>query len=481
MARPSPGSAIPFHRKALVAATVAAVALCALWAVGAGALLDFYVSREPDAARAARAAQLGGQLLWGGFAAIVVVIVAGMVLMDRLVTRWIAGPARELAQAAEAVAAGDLTATVREAGIDDINRLSRATITMLAELRRLVTALSESSRDTSRLAEEISAASEELAAGAGEMASTAGALSEQSTKMASNIQVITGASDRLTVVAADLDRGAHITVARNRELRQLALENRARLDRSSQVLAELSTEAAAGVESVEALVQASGDIRTFVTQVRKLARQSKLLALNAAMEAARAGDEGEGFAVVANEVRRLAAMSADAAERTEAVVSSVLARVDATRAWSRRTEQTVREVSEVTATGAESFAQIETVVTELDVWAATMELSAGTANQLTKDITAELAALSLGIETFASAMEQVAASSQEQSAATEQVAAAAASLTDAAGRLADVVGNLRVAPPASGERRSAVGGPSTSRAVAPIAERRPPTALASTP
>lgn len=433
-----------FHRKVLVFAAVTAITLSVVWTLGAHALLDFYLSREPDPGMAARVESLGNMLLWGGLAVVIAATLGGMLVLERLVNRWIAAPAREIAIAAESVASGDLSPEVREGGIDDVGRMSRATIGMLSGLRRLATALGSSSADTTRLAQEISAAAEELAAGAGEMATTAGELSEQSVNMASGIQAITTASDRLAKVAAELDTGATAAAARNRQLRTLSLENRARLDESSDVLGALSAEAAEGMAAAESLAMASEEVRTFVTLVRKLARQSKLLALNAAMEAARAGDEGEGFAVVANEVGRLAAMSSDAAERTERVVGTVLAQIEVTRQWSRRTEETVRQVSAVTATGAQSFAQIESTVGELDAWAVTMESSAGAAHQLTQEITTQLGALSIGTDTFASAMEQVAASSQQQSAATEEVAAAAAHLTAVAARLADVVSHFRI-------------------------------------
>ena len=122
-----------------------------------------------------------------------------------------------------------------------------------------------------------------------------------------------------------LHEGAHEGVVRNAALRTLAAENRAGLDASAESLGSARRGRATRAPTrSRRWATASEEIRSFVTLVRKLARQSKLLALNAAMEAARAGEHGEGFAVVASEVRRLSAMSSEAAERTEAIVKGVL-------------------------------------------------------------------------------------------------------------------------------------------------------------
>src|SRR6185295_18224366 len=124
--------------------------------------------------------------------------------------------------------------------------------------------------------------------------------------------------------------------------------NRSRLDDSSRSLATLTGDVEASAAAIDQLAQASEEVRTFVSLVQKLARQSKLLALNAAMEAARAGEHGHGFAVVAEEVRRLAAMSSDAAERTEIVVAGVLNGVAQSRSSSERTVVTVRSARAAT-------------------------------------------------------------------------------------------------------------------------------------
>jgi methyl-accepting chemotaxis protein len=200
----------------------------------------------------------------------------------------------------------------------------------------------------------------------------------------------------------------------------------------------------ANATAVEALGEASLEIRSFVTLVRKLARQSKLLALNAAMEAARAGEHGEGFAVVASEVRRLSAMSSDAAERTEAIVSGVLNGIDQSRESAKRAVATAEAVRESTARASASFAEIERAVADAEAWTSSVEQTSAATNRLIAEMTDRLDSLAVGTESFAAAMEQVAASSEQQSASTQEIAAAAGTLASAAERLARLVANLRL-------------------------------------
>jgi methyl-accepting chemotaxis protein len=181
-----------------------------------------------------------------------------------------------------------------------------------------------------------------------------------------------------------------------------------------------------------------------VTLVQKLARQSKLLALNAAMEAARAGEHGHGFAVVAEEVRRLAAMSSDAAERTENVVSGVLRGIAQSRTSSERTVETVRAVRGATEEGSRSFGHIEKAVADADGWTSSIQRASSAASGLVQDMRSKLDSLAVGTDSFAAAMEEVAASSEQQSASTEEIAAAASTLAGAADRLSRLIANLRL-------------------------------------
>jgi methyl-accepting chemotaxis protein len=381
-----------------------------------------------------------------GTVALLIVLLLLLVSMHQFLQRRITTPARELAEAAEAVAAGDFSVQLRHTGADDeIGRLSRAVGAMILELKRLAQAIAGSARETSAMSSEITAGSEQMAATAGQIAHTASDLSGQATSMAETITSLANSANALQELAVQLDGGAREGVLRNTALRSLALENRAGLDASAGALSSLAANVQESAESIEALGAASEEIRSFVTLVRKLARQSKLLALNAAMEAARAGVHGHGFAVVASEVRRLAAMSSDAAEQTDAIVKNVLRGISTSRTSADRAVGTATEVRSATSLASESFSEIERAVAESEAWTATIAQASTATSSLVAEVTERLQSLAGGTESFAAAMQEVAASSEEQSASTEEIAGAANALAGAAEKLTKLVGGLKTA------------------------------------
>jgi len=337
---------------------------------------------------------------------------------------------RELAVIAEALAGGDLTvrpAAAKQGG--DIGRLGRAMIGMTDELSRLATLIRSATAETTSYASEITGGTEHLAQAASGIAGTASTLSHQAAQMADTIGHLNSDTSRLGELARTLATGARDGLERNRRLMTLASDNHVRLDETGGRLGLLTEDVQASARAVEALGSASDEIGAFVTLVQKIARQSKLLALNAAMEAARAGEQGEGFTVVANEVRRLAATSSDAAEQTEALIQGILARLDEARGASARALDRVVAVREATEHGRQSFSQVETAVGEADQWTAAMAKSAVAGDQLVTELQGRLMALNEGTQAFVNAMHDVAAASEQQSASTEEIAAAATQLS----------------------------------------------------
>ncbi|NUQ20446.1 MAG: methyl-accepting chemotaxis protein [Gemmatimonadaceae bacterium] len=390
-------------------------------------------------------------------------LLIGLAWLDRFVASRITHPTERLAVVAERVAAGDLSVDLDDHRLadDEIGRLSRATATMIRELRRLATALRATSSETAAMASEITSGAGAMATTAEAMALTSSDLSEQSGTMSQEIAQFTNDATRLVAISSELDAGSQEGLERNVSLRELAAANRARLDESASALETLSGDVSASATAADSLAQASEEIRAFVTFVQKMARQSKLLALNAAMEAARAGVHGQGFAVVAGEVRRLATEAAENAERTETLVRDVLARVGDSRATTARTVEAVASVSNATRQGLDSFSMIEAAVVENEEWMRAISRASTETHALIGEMTRRLESVSKTTENFAASMQEVAASSEEQSASTTEIADVARSLARSAEELARLVASFRLGEaPVAAPPQGAPGAPS---------------------
>lgn len=397
------------------------------------------LAEQPEHLYAAR------QVVLLGAAMLLGLIELSLLIVSRFVSQRVTEPAAALAEVAERVTGGDLTVPSLAFGIDDeMGRLERAVGAMIAELRRLVRVLHDAAREAAAMSHEITAGTEEMSAAASEMAHTSSDLSHQSSEMASAIAQTAGDAALLMDIAARLSAGSEEGVERNMRLRQLAEENRARLDASGTALDQLGADAETSAAATEAVAMASEEILAFVTLVRRIARQSKLLALNASMEAARAGEQAEGFAAVAQEIRRLSASSAEAAERAEGTIGALLARVEDSRASSRRTIATLGDVRQTTAQVLAAFAGVERAVQESEGWMHSIEDASRESGALIERATQRLDRLAAGTESFAAAMEEVAAGAQQQSAGSQEIAAAAAALAGASRRLLELVSAFRL-------------------------------------
>jgi methyl-accepting chemotaxis protein len=376
---------------------------------------------------------------------VVALVILTSAFVLRMIKAHLTAPIAALAEVSESVARGELAVPfVPSAANNEVGRLSRATSSIIVALRRLAATMRSSARDTTTLSARITAASENMAAAAQQTAATSSALSQESKEMAQTIHEIAADAAKLVEVSGSLRGRAQEGLRRERRLRSLAQENRARLDDSSRALEMLTFDASASAESIDALATAVDEIRAFLTLVQKISRQSKLLALNAAMEAARAGEQGEGFGVVADEVRRLAADSAEAAERTDLLARAMAERVGRSRESAARTLSTLQGVNDATSHGRQSFLQVEQGVIDAEKWSAAIDGAVEESGRLVVDMTKRLDNLALGTQGFASAVHQVAAATDEQSGNIDQIASAAAQLSTAARKVVQMAGSFRL-------------------------------------
>ena len=405
--------------------------------------------RQADAADAAtRTKQV---IVFGGLAAAIVLSLAGW-----FITRNIARPLGEVTAAAGRIADGDLHVEFASAGREDevgvlmqtfqrmgqsltvlagrarqiaegdltiqiqpqsaADTLGNAFADMVKNLRRTMQELWESTNVLAASASEILASTVQLAASATE---TAAAVTETTVTVEEMKQTSQASSQNAKAVADDAQKAM-----------EFARGGKSASDQSIESMAGIRQQMGAVAESILSLSAQGQTIGEIIATVDDLAAQSKLLAVNAAIEAAKAGDEGKGFSVVAQEVRSLAEQSKQATLQVRTILNDIQkatgSAVLTTELGSKLVEAGVRQ----STSSGESIRALAA--------------SVANAAQVSTQIAATSQQQFAGMDQVAMAMENIRTASTQTVASTRQAETAARQLHELGQHLKDLVGRFKV-------------------------------------
>ena len=404
------------------------------------------VARQPWTQVTQSAATVRRTLIVG---AIVMFVAATGLLF--FITRWLerqfSQPIRSAGAVAGKIADGDLTAslTARSRRINEVAQLMASIDRMVGALRTLVTAIRQSAEDSAAMAEEISASTEQMSASAEQMASTCQHLTQQASEQASLIHQTATDANRILEIASSLNETTTESAARNAQLAHVATQHREELTESSHRLEALASDIDQGAEDAESLVTMSAQIDNFVVQAKAIAAQTKMLSLNAAIEASRAdGGESRGFGVVADEVRKLAGQASRSAAATSETVKKVYRTIENTRSRMQRLSEGSSAIRDVADSAVSGLSEVVSAAEAQQEWSKEISESADQAKQFVSEITERLRALSEGTNNFLAAAEQIAATAEEQTASTQEIASSANQLAEASERLTADVSSFQV-------------------------------------
>ncbi len=391
--------------------------------------------------RAALASLRSTWLMVGAAAAIVaLLVIMAAWFTNRFFARRVTRPASELARVAEAVAAGNLSVPFAPSEVDDeIGRLSRAMARMLHDLREATNAVRGAAAATTSTANQITSGTNGMAAATVQIAHTASTLSSESMNMQQDIRSTVDEGLKLRHIAAELASGARGSAERHAQLQSQAEANRQRFEDTELAISAMSADVEASATATRAVEHAANQLAEFVALVTKIAKQSKLLALNASLEAVRAGEEARGFATVAHEVRRLARSAQEGSERADLVVEQVRSVLRDASGASTRAVERLEQVAGAARLGRKSLEDVGRSLVDAESWVQSVDRTAGQAARFVDELTERLQALSARTEQYVAALQEVAASTQDQSAGAEQIATAANALLQESADLSAVV------------------------------------------
>jgi methyl-accepting chemotaxis protein len=362
-----------------------------------------------------------------------------------LTWRAVARPLARLTVTARRMGAGDFRVqtlpekldaeyrTFAEAFVETARRLAG----LISEIQQQAHGVSDSAASLTAASEEAARATNQISQAVGDIASTAGgqiqslaASREVLSRVDESAAYLTTTAARSTELGADIHRTA---TQANEDIRR-ALET---LDRARGVI-----QASAG--GVNRLDSASKAVETFVAAIQDVADMTNLLSLNAAIEAARAGDHGRGFAVVANEVRDLATRSAQAAEEVRMVVQRMRHEVSAAVKAFEEGVRALGNVDGISRTATDALEGIHNSVSEIELVAVALDAAATANREAVQELQRHMNATTEQAEDQAAASQEAAASAEQTAASTHEVASTAERLLGSAARLRELVSAFSV-------------------------------------
>jgi len=358
---------------------------------------------------------------WAHASNTIALVIAGFVMtllgswwIGRAILRSLGGEPAELATVVRRIAAGDLSGDIRVKQGDDASVVA-SVAKMQHDLRGMISAIRTQADQISDTAASVARASETVRSATGGQAVAA--------------ESTAAAVEEIAVSVSHVATSTEESRINSERTAQAAAEGEKQSSVATESIANVSQTVADAAAQIQVLRQRSTEIGSIAQVIREIADQTNLLALNAAIEAARAGEQGRGFAVVADEVRSLAERTGTATSKISDVIAAVQQETNSAVESIEAITPKIKHGSELSAQAAGTLRSIQD--------------SARVTESRVSDVALSMKELSAGADEIARNMETITAMAGQSADAIERNAAATRSLEQTAGELKQLIDRFR--------------------------------------
>lgn len=324
----------------------------------------------------------------------VIAIVCGIII-GIIITKSVTVPMAKAVGFADRLSDGDFTVRMDIDQKDEIGQFARSLENMKGKLHEVIEGIVNSSNT--------------LASGSTELASTTEELSSTFTEQTGQVSGVASAVEEISATSAHVLVSINDVTKKSQAAKELTDEGKECIVMENSVMSNIQQNVSTLSSTVEGLSKSSQEIGSILLVINDIADQTNLLALNAAIEAARAGEHGRGFAVVADEVRKLAERTQQSISEIERIISSFVVETNKTNEDMQLAGTRVNEGVERLATTDEIFEKIVRAVEEISSASLMITTAVQEQTAAINNINDNTQVISSGLEQSSAALSQVSA------------------------------------------------------------------------
>ncbi|MEX3745228.1 methyl-accepting chemotaxis protein [Lysinibacillus xylanilyticus] len=373
-----------------------------------------------------------------------VIAIIFFITLAAWIGRLIVNPIKELQ--ANMLKAGnrDLTVQGTYSSKDEIGQLTQSFNSMINNIRNTVTKVNETANHVASASEELNANAAETTKATEMVAITMETIAHGSVEQLKNVSNTSNTVNELSTGVQQVAGNAQAVSELSGDSLSLVIDGMNAADQMNQQMMDITERVKGLSEVVDLLGKRSNDIGQIIDSITAIADQTNLLALNAAIEAARAGEHGKGFAVVADEVKKLAEQSAASSNQIEVLISETQKDTQKAVESMKLVTVGVNEGIKTTENTRTTFAAIQGAIQDVtmqveEVSAAVEQMAAGT-----EEIVGSMNTIHSITKSTTAGTESISATTEEQTASMEEISSSAYALANLADELRDLAAQFRV-------------------------------------